>query len=79
MKVRKIGSNMTELEVGNITIMFSYSTPVAGQDDEGLFRTAQSYSRTTSGHIRVYLEGRDAGRMPIRTVPQAYIDSLVGG
>ena len=74
MKVRKIGSNMTELEVGNITIMFSYSTPVAGQDDEGLFRTAQRYSSTTSRHINKYLEGKDVGRV----VPQAYIDSLVG-
>ena len=75
MKVRKIGSNMTELVLGHTRIMFSYSTPVAGQDDEGLFRTAQSYSRTTSKHITQYLGGKDVGRV----VPQAYIDSLVGG
>lgn len=73
MKVRKIGSNMTELVLGHTRIMFSYSTPVAGQDDEGLFRTAQRYSRTTSKHITQYL-GKDVGRV----VPQAYIDSLVG-
>jgi hypothetical protein len=74
MKVRNIGSNMTELVIGHTRIMFSYSTPVAGQDDEGLFRTAQRYSSTTSRHINKYL-GKDVGRV----VPQAYIDSLVGG
>ena len=75
MKVRKIGSNMTELVIGHTRIMFSYSTPVAGQDDEGLFRTDQRYSATTSRHINKYLEGKNKGRV----VSQAWIDSLVGG
>ena len=73
MKVRKIGSNMTELVLGHTRIMFSYETPVAGQDDKGLFRTDQSYTRTTSRHITQYL-GNGVGRV----VSQAYIDSLVG-
>ena len=75
MKLRNIGSNMTELVMGNTTIMFSYSTPVAGSDDDGLFRTDTSYSPTTTRHINKYLGGKDKGRV----VPQAWIDSLVGG
>lgn len=75
MKLRNIGSNMTELVMGNTTIMFSYSTPVAGKDDEGLFRTAKRHTRTTTGHVTKYLGGKDKGRV----VPQAWIDSLVGG
>jgi len=66
---------MTELVIGHTRIMFSYSTPVAGQDDKGLFRTAQHYSSTTSRHINKYLEGKNVGRV----VPQSYIDGLVGG
>jgi len=73
MKLKPIKSNMTELTVGNTTVLFSYRTPVAGYDDQGAFRTAQHYSVTTSRHINQYLGGKDVGR----TVSQDYINSLV--
>lgn len=73
MNLRPIKSNMTELTVGDTTILFSYRTPVAGYDDQGAFRTAQHYSVTTSRHINQYLGGKDVGR----TVSQDYINSLV--
>lgn len=73
MQLRPIKSNMTELTVGNTTVLFSYRTPVAGYDDQGAFRTAQHYSVTTSRHINQYLGGKDVGR----TVSQEYINSLV--
>jgi hypothetical protein len=73
MKIAVKGSNMTELEVNGKSIMFSYSTPVAGFDDEGAFRTEEKFSVTTSKHINKYLGGKDVGRL----VPQAYIESLV--
>jgi len=73
MNLRPIKSNMTELTVGNTTVLFSYRTPVAGYDDQGAFRTAQHYSVTTSRHINQYLGGKDVGR----TVSQDYINSLV--
>jgi len=73
MQLRPIKSNMTELTVGNTTVLFSYRTPVAGYDDQGAFRTAQHYSVTTTKHINQYLGGKDVGR----TVSQDYINSLV--
>jgi len=73
MKLKPIKSNMTELTVGNTTVLFSYRTPVAGYDDQGAFRTAQHYSVITSRHINQYLGGKDVGR----TVSQEYINSLV--
>jgi len=73
MQLRPIKSNMTELTVGDTTILFSYRTPVAGYDDQGAFRTAEHYSVTTSRHINQYLGGKDVGR----TVSQDYINSLV--
>jgi len=73
MKLRQVKSNVTELTIGDTTIMFSYRTPVAGYDDQGAFRTAQHYSVTTSRHINQYLGGKDVGR----TVSQDYINSLV--
>ena len=73
MQIKPIASNMTELEVNNTTILFSYSTPVAGYSDEGAFRTDKYYSVTTSKHINKYLGGKDVGKV----VPQSYIDALV--
>ncbi len=73
MKLRQIKNNVTELTLDNITIMFSYETPVAGYDDKGAFRTDTKYSVTTSRQINQYLGGKDVGR----TVSQDYIDQLV--
>ena len=73
MKLRQVKSNVTELTIGETTIMFSYQTPVAGYDDQGAFRTDQHYSVTTSRQINQYLGGKEVGRI----VPQEYINSLV--
>lgn len=72
MKLKAIGSNMNEVEVNGKSVLFSYSTPVAGYDDEGAFRTDEKFSVTTSKHINKYL-GKGVGR----TVPQTYIEGLV--
>jgi len=62
LKLKPIASNMTELTVGDTTILFSYQTPVAGWDSLGAFRTSTHYSKTTSRHINKYLGGKDIGR-----------------
>ena len=73
LNLKKIGSNMTELEVGNTSILFSYQTPVAGYDDQGAFRSNDWFSSTTTKHINKYLGGKDLGR----EVDQSYIEGLV--
>tara|TARA_R110000787_G_scaffold60210_1_gene136486 strand:- start:440 stop:700 length:261 start_codon:yes stop_codon:yes gene_type:complete len=73
MQIKSIGSNMTELQIMGMSILFSYETPVAGWDDKGAFRTDEKFSSTTSKHINKYLGGKDIGR----TVAQSYIVKLV--
>tara|TARA_B110000902_G_scaffold4711_1_gene5468 strand:- start:885 stop:1169 length:285 start_codon:yes stop_codon:yes gene_type:complete len=73
MKLKKIGNNVTEIEVNGKSVMFSYETPVAGYDDQGSFRTDEKFSVTTSKQINKYLGGKDQGRV----VPQAWIEGLV--
>jgi hypothetical protein len=73
LNLKKVGSNMTELEVGNTSILFSYQTPVAGWDDQGAFRSSDWFSPTTTKHINKYLGGKDIGRV----VDQKYIENLV--
>ena len=63
MKLKQIGSNMTELTVNGTSILFSYETPVAGYDSQGAFRTDQHYSSTTTKHINKYLGGKGVGRI----------------
>lgn len=73
MKIRNIGSNMTELETEKATVLFSYSTPVAAciHDGSGFFRTAKRWSVTTSKHISKWLDGRNATEKP-----QEFFDAL---
>ena len=61
MRLKQIGSNMTELTINSTSVLFSYETPVAGWDDQGAFRTDKNYSPTTSKHINKYLGGKDVG------------------
>jgi len=72
MKLKPIGSNMTELNINGVSVLFSYSTPVAGWDDKGAFRTDKHYSSTTTKHINKYL-GKGTGRL----VSQEFINNLV--
>ena len=73
MQLRPIGSNMNEIVVKGKSILFSYSTPVAGWDENGAFRTDEKFSVTTSKHINKYLGGKDVGRV----VEQSLIEGLV--
>jgi hypothetical protein len=73
MKLKQIGSNMTELDMGDAQVFFSYETPVAARTDTGaLVRTSTKYSVTTTKHINKWLDG-----MPAVEVPQAVINDLV--
>ena len=73
MKLKQLGSNMTELDMGFAQVFFSYETPVAARLTDGsLVRTAERYSVTTTKHINKWLQGCDAVE-----VPQAVINDLV--
>lgn len=73
MNIKNIGSNQTELTIGETTVLFSYQTPVAAKLASGGFiRTNKSWSRTTSKHINQWLDGANA-----KLVEQSVLDSLV--
>ena len=73
MKLKQIGSNMTELDLGFAQVFFSYETPVAAcLTDGSLVRTAERYSVTTTKHINKWLDGCEA-----LTVSQERIDCLL--
>lgn len=76
MKLKQIGSNMTEVECHNSLVLFSYSTPVAARymNPEGgteYIKTSKKWSITTSRHINKWLNGVKA-----REVSQEFMDGL---
>lgn len=75
MKIKPVGSNMTELRLADGTvILFSYETSVAYLNANGYAKTDQYYSVTTSRHINKWV-----GASSVRVVTQAEIDALVEG
>lgn len=72
MKIKQVGSNMTELHKDGIVVLFSYETPVAAYIDGECVRTEEFYSPTTTRHINKWLAGVKA-----RTVPQQTIEDLL--
>ena len=62
MKIKQIGSNQTQVhttskEYGDITILYSYTTPVAVQviSTREVYRTTAWFSKTTTRHINKWL------------------------
>lgn len=53
MKLKKIGTNQTEVVLSNGTrVLFSYETPVAAITHNGVYvQTSKKWSRTTTRHI----------------------------
>lgn len=72
MKLKNIGSNMTEVETSNGDfVLVSYSTPVAVRTAEGAYKTDKKWSVTTSRHITKW------GGKDWPTKPQEYFDGLI--
>ena len=72
MKINNIGSNMTEVEMKNGSILVSYSTPVAANIEGRFYKTAKKWSVTTSKHINKWLSGAKA-----EVKEQEYFDNLI--
>ena len=75
MKLMNIGSNQTQIEIGQgVFVLFSYKTPVAAFiPGQGYIRTNHKWSRTTSKHINKWLGDKAT------EVDQSVLDTLVGG
>ena len=59
----QIASNMYIAQKHGTVLLYSYETPVAGEDHNGKFRTDKFYSKTTSAHINKWLGGKTVGKI----------------
>ena len=73
MKLNSLGTNETEVELSdNVTVFFSYRTPVAAWVDGKFYRTEYKWSQTTTHHINQWL-----GEASAVERPQSFFDNLV--
>jgi len=79
MKVKSLGSNKTELELKDLSILVSYSTPVAAirYNGKGAIKTNKFWSVTTSKHINQWLDSRGYNPGIVPTIDQEYFDQLL--
>jgi hypothetical protein len=77
MIVQQIGSNQTEVQLADGTVVLvSYVTPVAALvPGKGWIRSAQKWSATTSKHINAWLKKNCGGT--VQDVPQWELDQLL--
>jgi hypothetical protein len=76
LKLTPIASNMTQVESGPLTVLFSYKTPVACHiNGEGFYRTSHKWSVTTSRHINKWLSSMRA-QAPMER-DQSFFDCLL--
>lgn len=62
IKLRVVGANQTEVELGRVTLFFSYNTLVAVNAGR-FYVTSHQYSKTTTRHINAWLHGANAERI----------------
>ena len=84
MKLKNVGSNMTEVEINGCILLYSYSTPVAGKNTDGwyvgnaMFKTDRKWSSTTSRHINKWFrEVWDVdAKTEVQEIPQEEINHI---
>ena len=86
MKLKPLASNMTELVLDGVEILFSYQTPVAcikdnNQGSRTFLKTDKQWSQTTSRHISKWaaLRGCVTSNDEDHTRPQEFFDNLIAG
>jgi len=81
MKIKSLGSNKTELELKDLRLLVSYSTPVALIRSQflggGAIKTSMFHSVTTSKHINQWLEshGHNPKLTPVQS--QSFFDTFL--
>ena len=74
MHINLIKPNMTVInfEIEDVAVLYSYHTPVAYHDKDGIKITDKKYSNTTTKHINEFIDGR-----PSKVTTQKDIDNKV--
>ena len=73
MKLKPIGSNQTQLTMGDVEVLFSYETPVAAYlPERGYLKTSKWWSKTTTRHINKWCD------CYVGEIPQDVLEMITG-
>jgi hypothetical protein len=75
--VKQIGSNMTEVQHGDLTVLYSYETPVAFLSSQGGYRTEKKWSVTTAKHIGKFFAHHGYDAKGAFKIPQDELERFV--
>ena len=77
MKLKSLGANQREVEIGDMLVFFSYKTPVAVRLSDGRFkRTDKRWSVTTTRHINSWLRSFGVEPGMVSSITQDEINTL---
>lgn len=77
MKANRINPNQTEIIGAQVSVLFSYATPVAAHvAGVGYFRTSVRHSVTTSRHVNTWLRDNGASMDKVREMRQEFFDAI---
>jgi len=78
MKIKSLGSNKTEIELKDLRLLVSYSTPVALiRYPGGAIKTNTFHSVTTSKHINQWLESHSHNPKLTPVQSQSFFDQFL--
>lgn len=86
MKIKSLGTNITEVETKDLRILVSYSTPVAcirytgtqfKDHNIAALKTEEFFSVTTSKHINQWLRDNGCEPSKVPTGSQEYFNQLL--
>ena len=78
MKIKSLGSNKTEIELKDLRLLVSYSTPVALiRYPGGAIKTNTFHSVTTSKHINQWLTGHGKDPKMTPCQDQSFFDTFL--
>jgi molybdopterin-guanine dinucleotide biosynthesis protein A len=82
VKIKSIAKNQTELTFalyhGQMTVFFSYKTPVAYVYDRSYAKkTEKWYSTTTTRHINAFFDRHGFDGKAVDTIPQKQLDNII--
>lgn len=77
LRLTQHGPNVTEIESGDVSVLFSYRTPVAIHvAGVGFYKTEKAHSKTTSTHINRWLRDNGADPANVPASPQELFDAI---
>ena len=77
MNLKLLKKNLTEIDIDNKRVLFSYRTPVAYYENGKFYKTTRYWSKTTSRHINSWQKDCYIAPHEAIEIDQSILDNLL--